>query len=232
MGRAESSARCCGSSSRALGPRPRLKALAFSATKRNRYALFHGRLSFIAVSRAHAQARDEALLSWAGFEALVRAEQAGLLRIAWRFTHDTEAARDLVQSALTDAWERRGSLHDPALAASWLRRILVHRAINFHRRRRLWAAIEGWLRSSEDGVDSRAEEQLDRARLVAKVKSAVRTLPARQAAAFNLRYLEGLSLDEVADAMSIDPGTVRVHLYRALSRVKERVGLVEAPDEV
>ena len=184
------------------------------------------------VSRAEAQLREEALLPGAGFEELVRAEQQELLRIAWRFTHDSDESQDLVQAALADAYERRHTLKDPALGAAWLRRILVHRAINLHRRRRVWRAIEQWLRPSTDASAPTADAEMDRARQLEQVRAVVRDLPARQAAAFTLRYLEGLSIDEVADALGIGPGTVRVHLYRALATVKERLGWKEKADEV
>jgi RNA polymerase sigma factor (sigma-70 family) len=73
---------------------------------------------------------------------------------------------------------------------------------------------------------------LDRARQLEQVRAVVRDLPARQAAAFTLRYLEGLSIDEVADGLGIGRGTVRVHLYRALATVKERLGWKEKANEV
>jgi RNA polymerase sigma-70 factor (ECF subfamily) len=179
-----------------------------------------------------AQLREEALLPWAGFEELVRAEQQQLLRIAWRFTQDPEESRDLVQAALADAYERRHTLKDPAVAGAWLRRILVHRAINLHRRRRVWRAIEHWLRPATQGMPAAGDSELDRSRQLEQVRAVVRDLPARQAAAFTLRYLDGLSIDEVADALRIGRGTVRVHLYRALAKVKQRLGWKEKPDDV
>ena len=168
----------------------------------------------------------------AGFEELVRAEQQQLLRIAWRFTHDPEEAQDLVQAALADAYERRHTLKDPALGAAWLRRILVHRAINLHRRRRVWRAIQHWLRPAADALPAAADAEVDRSRQLEHVRAVLRDLPARQAAAFTLRYLDGLSIDEISDALGIGRGTVRVHLYRALATMKRRLGWKEKADEV
>ena len=45
-------------------------------------------------------------------------------------------------------------------------------------------------------------------------------LPARQAMAFTLRYLESWSFDEVAESMAIDRGTVRVHVQRAVTALR------------
>lgn len=163
--------------------------------------------------------RDAAAL--AAFEALVRAEQARLLRIAWRFTRDGEEARDLVQSALADAFERRRHLRDAAAGPGWLRRVLVNRAINLHRRRKLWGSLQRWLTSPIEAThEARVEAQLDDARRLRALHAQIAELPARQAAAFTLRYLEGLSLEETAEALGIAAGTVRIHLYRALRSLK------------
>ena len=158
------------------------------------------------------------------FEALVEALTPALLRLAGRFAKDGEEARELVQAALADAWERRASLRDANVAGPWLRRILVNRAINLHRRRRVWRSVAGLFggRDEEDAVSDAVsvDDALHRARRLQEIQRAVSELPARQAAAVTLRYFEGLSLAEVADAMGIDAGTARVHLYRALGKLK------------
>lgn len=169
-----------------------------------------------------------------GFESLVRQEQARLLRLAWRFTRDVEEAQDLVQAALADAFEQREGLKDAAAAPAWLRRILVHRAVTWHRRQKIRRTLTAWLHTPETAAFTPdSDAVLDRARRMATVHRAVRELPARQAAAFTLRYLEGLSLDDTAQALGIDRGTVRIHLYRALKKLKALRALEEGtPDDV
>ncbi|HEX8821297.1 MAG TPA: sigma factor, partial [Archangium sp.] len=75
------------------------------------------------------------------FDALVHGEQAALLRLARRLVWDVEEARDLVQSTLADAYEKRHSLRDAKAGPAWLRRILVSRAIGHLRRRRVWTLV-------------------------------------------------------------------------------------------
>jgi RNA polymerase sigma-70 factor (ECF subfamily) len=164
------------------------------------------------------------------FASLVVAEQARLQRIAARLLRDPDDARDLVQTALADAYERRRSLRDPAAAPAWLRRILVTRALNHLRRRRLWARVRRVF--APEGVepaapDPGADVRLAQAQRLAAIDGGIDALPAKQAAAFTLRYLEGLDLDEVAGAMGIGRGTVRTHLHRALVALRSALAGTE-----
>ena len=65
-------------------------------------------------------------------------------------------------------------------------------------------------------VDESADQRVHHARL----GEALERLPLRQRVAFTLRYLEGFSLDEVAESMAIDRGTVRVHVQRAVKALR------------
>ncbi|OJH34058.1 RNA polymerase sigma factor [Cystobacter ferrugineus] len=153
------------------------------------------------------------------FDALVLGEQAALLRLARRLVWEGEEARDLVQSALADAYEKRLTLRDPRAGPAWLRRILVSRAMGHLRRRRLWHVLREVLDLGPAPLPS-PEESFSGAERWLAFGRALRTLPAQQATAFSLRYLEGLDLDAIADAMNITRGTVRIHLYRALQKLK------------
>jgi RNA polymerase sigma-70 factor (ECF subfamily) len=59
---------------------------------------------------------------------------------------------------------------------------------------------------------------------VAGVWRAVETLSERQRSIFLLRFVEELELPEIAEAMQLNLNTVKSHLYRALSAVKQQVG--------
>ncbi|HEX8435400.1 sigma-70 family RNA polymerase sigma factor [Archangium sp.] len=153
------------------------------------------------------------------FDVLVESEQAALLRLARRLVWDGEEARDLVQATLADAYEKRHALRDPKAGPAWLRRILVSRAIGHLRRRRVWSVVREVLDLGPDSHPS-PEERFAGVERWRAFGRALRTLPAQQATAFSLRYLEGLELDAIADAMNIGRGTVRIHLYRALRKLK------------
>ena len=164
-----------------------------------------------------------------GAGAVLAAERPALERLARSLVWDDEEARDVVQAALVDAVARWGTLRDEGAAAAWLRRIVVHRAMSHLRRRRLWSAAATLFFVEPEPADP-PDDSAGRREHLARLGAALDELPARQAAAFSLRYLEGLSIDEVADALGIGRGTVRGHLQRAVSTLRAR-GLISEGGE-
>jgi RNA polymerase sigma-70 factor, ECF subfamily len=159
-------------------------------------------------------------------QAVLSAERPRLERLARRLLWDEEEARDVVGAAFVDALACWGSLKDGAAASAWLRRLVVNRALTQLRRRRVWRAVGALLLVAPEPSPA-PDEALGHRRHQAALAAAVERLAARQAAAFSLRYLEGLSIDEVAEAMAIDRGTVRVHLQRAVRTLRAQGVLSE-----
>ena len=77
---------------------------------------------------------------------------------------------------------------------------------------------------------ARAENQTDARLLKNEFMSAyealIDTLPAGQQTIFRMRYNDGLSPDEIADALDLSPKTVRNQLGKALIKVKTTLGLL------
>jgi RNA polymerase sigma-70 factor, ECF subfamily len=155
------------------------------------------------------------------FDGLVAAQRRPLEALARRLVWDAEDAKDVVQGALAQAWQRRAGLKDAAAAPGWLRRIVVHRAMSHLRRKKLWVALSRVLLVEPEVVESTSDDA-ERGEHLGRLATALDGLSAKQRTAFSLRYLEGLSLDEVADAMGIDRGTVRVHVQRAVKALRRQ----------
>lgn len=155
-------------------------------------------------------------------DALLVAARPQLEALARRLVWDTEDARDVVQGALVEALDHWKTVRDPAAVPGWLRRIVVNRAWSHLRRRRFWNAVGKVLLVKEEELDAPTpDEAVEQREHRARLARALEALPARQAMAFSLRYLEGWSFDEVADAMGIDRGTVRIHVQRAVASLKD-----------
>jgi RNA polymerase sigma factor (sigma-70 family) len=129
---------------------------------------------------------------------------------------DRHLAEDLVQVCLTKlylAWPRIR----PAKLDGYARRVLVNALIDekrgvFRRREQVWADVPDRPQSTErDG---------DRYGLL----EALGQVPPRMRAAVVLRHVEGLSIEETADALRCSTGTVKSQTTRGLTRLRELVG--------
>ncbi len=164
------------------------------------------------------------------FAQVAEEERAGLERLARRLLWDSEEAQDVVQHALFDAYARWDQLTDPKAVNGWLRSIVTHRAMSVLRRRKLWRALAALVLLEPLKVSPPPDEEVARTRHLAALGEQLEALSPKQRTAFSLRYLEGLSLDEVAQAMKMNRGTVRVHVQRAVEKLRER-GVLQGDDD-
>ena len=68
-----------------------------------------------------------------------------------------------------------------------------------------------------------AEDQCLPSQIAQRLKQAVERLSLRQRAAFTLRHYEDRSLAEIAEMLDLDVGTVKVHLFRAMEKLREEL---------
>ena len=125
---------------------------------------------------------------------------------------DPVDAADAVQEAFIEADRRWAEVAQYEDAAGWVRRVAVNRLLNGRRNRRRRREILATIRPVAD--ESLADELLD-------LRRAVAALPDRMRAAVCLHYLSDLSVDAVADALGVSPGTVKSNLHDARNRLRD-----------
>ena len=143
---------------------------------------------------------------------------------------DRDAAQSLTQDTFLRAWSARANFRGDCAIFTWLMRIAVN-LVRDHQRSmklRFWRRA-AMLDASEmsdrlPDMKSSSEHRLIVQERVAAVWRAVETLSERQRSIFLLRFVEELELPEIAEAMRMNVNTVKSHLYRALSVVKQQVG--------
>lgn len=165
------------------------------------------------------------------FDLLVQNHQRRIYRVLLGMVRNVDAAETLTQECFLRAYQNRASFRGEASAGVWLFKIAINLARD-HRRSRF---RNFWLRlfSGPGEVDDAgarlpdphaSPEQLLLAQEgMAKVWAAVELLPPRQRAVFVLRFVEEMSLGEIAESTSLKVGTVKAHLFRAVSAVRQRV---------
>ncbi|MGA3126247.1 MAG: sigma-70 family RNA polymerase sigma factor [Candidatus Korobacteraceae bacterium] len=161
------------------------------------------------------------------FDSLVLAEQRCIYRVLPTMLRDSDAADNLTQECFLKAYEQRKRFRGECSVRTWLVRIAVNLARDHvkSRHRQFWhslfSASDGSAELLEQVAPHASPERslLARERL-AHVFAVVEYLPEQQRAVFVTRFMEEMSTEEIAMAMSLRPATVRTHLYRALSAIK------------
>jgi RNA polymerase sigma-70 factor (ECF subfamily) len=162
------------------------------------------------------------------FEDLVREHQSRIYRVLWCELRDEDAAATLTQECFLHAYRNRAGFRGEANVSTWLIRIALNLACDYRRSRRqsFWRALFGRERNDLDSAPSpassvpSAERTLIARQKLEAVMRVVSSLPAQQRTAFTLRFVEELSMQEVAAVMGLEEGTVKSHLSRALSKVR------------
>jgi RNA polymerase sigma-70 factor, ECF subfamily len=138
---------------------------------------------------------------------LYRSEYRSVVGLAYALSGSRGAAEELAQEAFLEAhraWDRISGYDDPA---AWVRRVVANRAVSQVRRR----VVEARALARFAGRRSLPAELVGED---AEFWQHVRRLPARQAQAVALHYLEDRSVAEIAEVLGISPDTVKVHLHR------------------
>ena len=139
-----------------------------------------------------------------------------------RILNDRQLAEDAVQDALARLWREAGRF-DPARGsfAGWWRRMLMNCALDGRRRLRPAAALDEAMALADDGpTPARAAETAD---LATRVQAAAAELPERQRAALALFHGEGLSMQEIADALETSEKAVEGLLLRGRAALKTKL---------
>jgi RNA polymerase sigma-70 factor (ECF subfamily) len=142
---------------------------------------------------------------------------------------DAESARDLTQDVFLKAW-RNLSRYDPERPfAPWFLKLAANLALNAREAARLRkaASLDAPLPGSDaprevaDSAAAPAAERAADAELRDAVRRGIAALEGKYALPVALFYLEGLSVKEIAERLSLPEGTVKIRLHRARDVLKE-----------
>lgn len=171
------------------------------------------------------------------FAELVRRYQGRVYAVAYRLTGNREDALDVTQDAFLKAFRKIGYWRPVGGFLPWLLRLTRNQAIDHLRRRerRRHEPLEEALRSQRDGSSAEAApmttEVAVRAREIERrVQRALVRLSPSQSTVFILRHYEGLALAEIAEELGCTVGSVKVHLFRALKKLRRELADLHGPE--
>ena len=149
----------------------------------------------------------------AGFAELYERHYEAVFRAALRVTGNPSDAEDVLQTVFLRVLVRGGDVENVALPAAYFRRAAVNAAVDVLRRRELHA---------ESVYDDRAPHAVVHSPFLLKerLRRAVAALESEDATLFLLRYVEGLSNEELAGMFGIEKNNVAVRLHRIRQRLQ------------
>lgn len=161
------------------------------------------------------------------FEMLVVKYQRRIERLIGRMVRDTDLVQDIAQETFIRAYRALPQFRGESAFYTWLYRIAVNsakKALSDFKRDPL--VLEGSRAGMEEGEEtSRVENELTDGEtpeallaskeIAAAVNSAIEALSEDLRQAITLREIEGLSYEEISEAMNCPIGTVRSRIFRA-----------------
>jgi RNA polymerase sigma-70 factor (ECF subfamily) len=152
-------------------------------------------------------------------DALLERYWAPLFAYALHRTGSSDLAADIAQDAFCRLWERRSTWKCAGSARGLLFRLARNTAVSGHRRARARArASSGFAELYLERPPSL--HPVEGAELRDAIDDAIAALPARRREVFQLRMLDELSYEEIADIMGTSRQTVANQLSRALTTLR------------
>jgi RNA polymerase sigma-70 factor (ECF subfamily) len=159
------------------------------------------------------------------FGVLYDTYQPRIYRFVYLKVSHREEAEDLTHQVFLSAWQHITSFHNEGLPVSaWLYRIARNRVIDHYRTKKQSINIDTVQNEYEPELSIPGPlELLDIKLTLQEVHSALKTLHPDQQDIIVMRFVEGLSPQETAEALQKNSGTIRVLQHRALTNLKKKL---------
>ncbi|MDD4915115.1 MAG: RNA polymerase sigma factor RpoE [Methylococcales bacterium] len=165
------------------------------------------------------------------FDLLVLKYQHRIVHLVNRYVKDPSEAQDVAQDTFLKAYRALGDFRGESAFYTWLYRIAINTAKNY--------LLSRSRRHFDYEIDVQDAEQVENAaqlkdmdspdnllmneQIVQVIKTAIDRLPEEMRIAITLRELEGMSYEEIAEAMDCPIGTVRSRIFRAREAIDEKL---------
>jgi len=154
------------------------------------------------------------------FWELVEARKDSLYRIAYCYVKNEQDALDIVSETICKALSSLKKLKKPEYFYTWLTKILINCAMNHLKK------VKPLLSATREIPDTQLSEGVDRAEIV-DLYHAIDNLDAKHKSIIILKYIEDMTITQIADILNMPVGTVKTYLNRALKKLRidlEEVG--------
>jgi RNA polymerase sigma-70 factor (ECF subfamily) len=170
--------------------------------------------------------------SEAAFGALMKSHYERIFRLVYAIVRHEADARDVCQEVWLTVWRELPKFRGDSKFTTWLHPIATRRAIDHLRKRRRWFdrflpfGLEepNAVQVPEPATTDDAGKQAEAAERRAALQAALASLPPKLRTVLALREVEGLSYEQIAQAVAVPTGTVMSRLYHARRSLAQKLG--------
>jgi RNA polymerase sigma-70 factor (ECF subfamily) len=167
---------------------------------------------------------------------LAQGYERRLFQLALHYCRNAHDAEDLSQEVWLKAYRSISSFRGDASFYTWLRRIAINTFLNDRRDAKTTSVAQAVrtktatlpLDEAGDLFDEKArnvEEALQQRQLVEQITAALAELTSQQRLIFLLKHREEMTVEEIAAECGVSNGTVKKSLFRAVQKIRERLGI-------
>jgi RNA polymerase sigma-70 factor (ECF subfamily) len=148
------------------------------------------------------------------FETLYRRYRDWVVALAYRFTGDPADAHDVAQEAFMYLLRKFPGFDLTARMTTFLYPVVRHLSIAARRKVRRFA-------SDDELIACVPAESTDAGGTRSELAAVMSALPVAQLEVVLMRFVDGMTNDEIATALNLPPGTVKSRLHHALKTLRE-----------
>jgi len=161
------------------------------------------------------------------YELLVKRYEKEAFGLAYTLVGDREDARDILQDSFLNCYRSIKAFRGESSFRTYFFRILVNRCKDAQRKRSIWGRVFLWRVPEGEGEEiseavtlKTPSQEMARSELGKKIEMVMKKLPWRQRTVFALKFIDGMKIREIAALTDLNPGTVKAHLFHAVSKMR------------
>jgi len=141
-----------------------------------------------------------------------------MLSVSHRYANNRTDAEDIFQESVLNVFDRLEQLREPEKIAGWAKKVVIHEAIRFYKKKRnMFFSEETAGLTNQPESDSDIYRQIETDELLRIIQQ----LPDKMRMVINLYAIEGFKHQEIAEILEISVGTSKSNLHDARKRVKK-----------
>ncbi len=166
------------------------------------------------------------------FRRLYEDHREMVYRLAYRYTKTQQDAEDIMQETFIKAFKKIKdfSYQNCASFSTWLGRICINCSIDYLRkckRRKMDQMISLTEMPMEPESNSSSPDEAVHAEQIHHlIQKSIQALSPKQRIIFDLRYSQHRNIKEIAEYMNSSESSIKTHLFRLVSRLREQLGAV------